>query len=284
VKLPLEQPIRAARRAQELVASWLRVGPACGICGLRLPHLPWLRRRALWPELVSRWELSPQWARWFDEREGSRCAWCRASLRSGQLARAVVQCVNRQVGSRARHLRALFDDPRARALSIAEINSAGQLHEHLARCPGLRYSEYGSQVPGVPSEDLTGLSYADASLDLVVTSDTLEHVPDVDAALGEIRRVLRPGAAHVFTTPVVWDRPTRRRALLRQGRLVHLLEPSYHGAPGDTRSDLLVFHEFGADFPDLCRAAGFELELLRDPDNAALVAFVARRPGGAGRA
>ena len=50
------------------------------------------------------------------------------------------------------------------------------------------------------------------------------------------------------------------------------------GAPGDGRHDMLVFHEFGADVVERCRAAGFELELLRSDDNPALVTFIARRP------
>lgn len=266
--------MRLGKRIQLALEAWglLRVGPACGTCGMRLP-----RRRApgLPAELVAQWELTPAWARWFGEREGSRCSWCRSSLRSGQLAAAIVREVNRQAGTSAPHLRALFSDRRTHGLAIAEINSAGQLHRHLARCPGLRYSEYGGRVPGVPSEDLHALSYPDASFDLGVTSDTLEHVPDLDAALRQIFRVLRPGGAHVFSAPVVWDRQSRRRAELRHGALVHLLPASHHG---DGASDMLVFHELGADFAERCRAAGFELDLLRDEVNPALVTFTARRP------
>lgn len=130
----------------------------------------------------------------------------------------------------------------------------------------------------MPSEDLTRLSYGDASFDIATTSDTMEHVPDVDAALREVLRILKPGGAYVFSIPVVWDRATRQRAVLRDGRLEHLLPPSHHGAAGDGRHDMLVFHEFGADVVERCRAAGFELELLRSDDNPALVTFIARRP------
>ena len=132
-------------------------------------------------------------------------------------------------GSSATRLAALFRDPRARALAIAEINSAGNLHRYLARCTGLRFSEFGSTAPGVPSQDLMQLTYADASFDLVITSDTLEHVPDIDRALRETCRVLRRGGLHVFSVPVVWDRPTRQRATLNDDVLVHLLPPSHHG-------------------------------------------------------
>lgn len=232
----------------------------------------------LWPELSAQWGLSPQWAQWMDEREGSRCAWCWASLRSSSLAAAILAAVNSRHGTTATRLKALFREPAARGLVVAEINSAGNLHDVLATCPGLRYSEFGQRKPGVEFQDLHALSYADASFDLLVTSDTLEHVPDVDRALAEILRVLKPGGAHVFTTPVVWDRPTRQRARLEDGKVVNLLAPSHHGGPGSGAEDFLVFYEFGADFPDLCTRAGFELEIRGDEANPALAAFIARRP------
>lgn len=269
---------RAGRRAGQILGARAAGGrPPCGACGFPGRPLP---RAVLWPELVEQWQLGPDWHRWMDEREGSCCARCGANLRSGQLAAALTGEMNRLAGSMARHLREACRSARVQRLAIAEINSAGTLHKHLVRCAGLRYSEYGSRDPTVPSEDLTQLSYADASFDLATTSDTMEHVPDVDAALREVRRILKPAGAYVFTIPVVWDRATRRRAVLRDdGRLEHLLPPSYHGAPGEGRGDMLVFHEFGADVVERCRAAGFQLDLLRDDDNPALVTFIARRPG-----
>lgn len=267
--------LRGGRRAREIIASRRRGGIACGTCGFSGTPL---HRAVLWPELIQAWELSPDWTRWMDEREGSRCAWCGSSLRSGQLAAAIVVAANAASGSSAAHLSALFRDPRARRLAIAEINSAGNLHRHLARCPGLRYSEFGSASPQVPSEDLMALSYADATFDLVITSDVLEHVPDIDRALRETHRVLRPGGAHVFSVPVVWDRPTRQRATLAAGVLTHLLPASHHGEPGAGKADFLVFYEFGADFVERCAAAGFVLELLRDAHNPAVVTFIARKP------
>jgi SAM-dependent methyltransferase len=266
---------RAGRRAREIHAARQAGGAACGTCGFAGRPL---HKDSLWPELVQAWQLDASWIEWMNRREGSRCAWCGSSLRAGQLAAGIVQACRRISGARARHLSELFRDPKAASMRIAEINSAGNLHRYLKRCAGLRLSEYGSQDPAVPSEDLARLSYADASFDLAVTSDTLEHVPDLDAALRETRRILRPGGCHVFTVPVVADRATRQRAALEQGRIRHLLPPSHHGAPSTGSDDFLVFWELGGDFADRVTAAGFELETLRDPHNPALVTFLAWRP------
>jgi len=171
-------------------------------------------------------------------------------------------------------------------LRIAEINGCGALHTYLDLNPKLAYSEYGSEDPSIPSEDLSRLSYPDDEFDLVVTSDTLEHVPDLRAALREIERVLKPGGRHVFTVPVIRDgRATRQRARLDGGRIVHLLPPSYHGVWSEQRGDRLVFHEFGGDAVEHLATARTEVSVRTHPRNPALSVFVAVKadrhaPGG----
>jgi len=229
-------------------------------------------------DLIAAWELSPEWVSWFDEREGRHCALCAANLRSQGLARALLMAAREMSGIEQHSLRSLCADPEFRSLSVAEINGAGGLHQFLGKLPNLSYSEYGSTTRAVRSEDLLALSYADASFDLVITSDSIEHVPHTRQALREVRRILRPDGLHVFTVPVVWDRATtRQRASLVNGKPVHHLRPSYHGK---TRTgvggDWLVFYEFGSDFVGECADAGFAVRLLRDPGNQALVTFLAR--------
>ena len=48
-----------------------------------------------------------------------------------------------------------------------------------------------SSMPSVP----------DASFDVVIACDVLEHVPDDTAAMREIRRILRPGGTAILTVP-----------------------------------------------------------------------------------
>jgi SAM-dependent methyltransferase len=49
--------------------------------------------------------------------------------------------------------------------------------------------------------DATRLPLGTASIDLVVSFETLEHVPDAGAMIKEIRRVLKPGGRLVLSTP-----------------------------------------------------------------------------------
>ncbi|HEV7664915.1 MAG TPA: class I SAM-dependent methyltransferase [Chloroflexota bacterium] len=57
--------------------------------------------------------------------------------------------------------------------------------------------------PSVPlvRGDATRLPLQDASVDLVVSFETLEHVSDAGAMVRELRRVLKPGGRLVLSTP-----------------------------------------------------------------------------------
>jgi predicted SAM-dependent methyltransferase len=55
------------------------------------------------------------------------------------------------------------------------------------------------------NEDLTALTFADESFDLVYASHVLEHIQNDDAAIREIRRVLSPSGMAVLPVPIVSD-------------------------------------------------------------------------------
>ena len=228
----------------------------------------------LWHELVEAWELSPAQHEEIDRREGTACATCRSSIRMRQLASVIVAEMNGQLGTGFKSLSSLCRSQQAALLHVAEINAAGALHKFLSSLRGLHYSEYGSTDPAVRSEDLMSLSYPDCAFDLVITSETLEHVPDFDRALREIRRVLKPGGMHIFTIPVISSRATRSRASIVEGEVIHSLPPSYHGAPNKGGEDLLVFHEFGGDVVIAIEAAGFTVRTVTDKKNSSLITFV----------
>src|SRR5262245_54046557 len=76
------------------------------------------------------------------------------------------------------------------------------------------------------------LPYPSEAFDLVVHSDTLEHVPEPVTALAECHRVLRPAGVCAFTVALVVERKTISR--------VDLVS-SYHGAEDEPRPDHLVW-------------------------------------------
>jgi SAM-dependent methyltransferase len=246
----------------------------CSVCGAstRFVLNSWILPRDMVRDLGSARVVDA-----FRRRESLWCTRCGASLRVRRLADVLVG----HYAERADTLAALVEEDGFRALDVAEVNSIGTAHSVLAALPRLRYSEY-------PEEDVTSLSYPDASLDLVLTSDTLEHVPDVDAALRETRRVLRPGGRHVFTVPAVPSRAeTAARARLEQGRVVALVAPQYHCRGSGPfalwtkpRDDLLAWTDFGLDLLDRLRAADFDPEVHfrrdDDPDADAAIVFCAR--------
>ena len=64
----------------------------------------------------------------------------------------------------------------------------------------LRTVENGGS-PALVQGDAQGLPFANESFDIVVSCETIEHVPDVKRALREMWRVTRPGGKLFLTTP-----------------------------------------------------------------------------------
>lgn len=122
-----------------------------------------------------------------------------------------------------------------------------QLSRHLGALGGRGEVQY---------QDATALSFADASLDAVLSFDVLEHVPDYRQALAEFARTLVQGGVCVATFPFTDTLETRTRAkVTAQGDIVHLLEPEYHGDP--ISGGVLCFYHFGWDVLDAATEAGF---------------------------
>lgn len=202
--------------------------------------------------LAADWQLTDQQRRFFCFREGCCCTACGSSARRMHFAKVFMEAINLKYGDSIQFLRDVAASQALEQIKIAEINNCGNLHAYFSQFPGLSYSEYGSKAPNVPSEDLMALGYADAVFDIVLTSDVLEHVPDVQRALAEVKRVLKDDGCFIFTVPWLDDRQTVIRATMTaHGEITHLKPPSFHGDYASQMSDHLVFYEFGDDFIDV---------------------------------
>jgi SAM-dependent methyltransferase len=211
-------------------APSLKVCPVCG-------QNRFINQRVLWPELIKQWKLSPHEVSYINLQQGFCCASCKNNLRAMTLAAAVSSAFG-FAGSFEDFCRS---DPGIRQLTVIEINPAGNLSPFLQVLP--KHS-----LHSFPQFDMQRMSFADQSIDLIIHSDTLEHVPDSKAALEESRRVLKPGGHLFYTVPIVIGRLTRTR----RG-----LAPSYHGTTGANREDCIVQTEYGADFWSEIFEAGF---------------------------
>jgi SAM-dependent methyltransferase len=136
-------------------------------------------------------------------------------------------------------------------LRVLHLNRINHLSPALCGVASLVETMYvagvalGDSVDGYSNQDLTHLTFPTGSFDLVVHSETLEHVFEPEIALEEAHRVLKPGGRQIYTVPLLHRRTTRQRAVSGLGGEVqHLLAPSYHGLEGE---DLVVW-EFGRDF------------------------------------
>ncbi|MEL6113320.1 MAG: class I SAM-dependent methyltransferase [Pseudomonadota bacterium] len=109
--------------------------------------------------------------------------------------------------------------------------------------PGDLHAESGERC-----ENLEALTFADATFDLFITQDVMEHVFDPARAFREIARVLKPGGRHIFTVPMVnKDKPSVTRATRSaHGTVTHHLEPAYHDNPVDPKGSL-VTRDWGFD-------------------------------------
>jgi SAM-dependent methyltransferase len=145
--------------------------------------------------------------------------------------------------------------------SLLEINEAGNLTPFLKHFGGYVFGAY-------PEVDIHKLPFADDVFDLVVHSDTLEHVPNPKHALAECWRVLRPGGALCFTVPVVVGRLSRSR----EG-----MPLSFHGNSSNTLDDWAVQTEFGADVWTYILEAGFTELSVYTVQYPSAIAFLAKK-------
>jgi SAM-dependent methyltransferase len=92
-----------------------------------------------------------------------------------------------------------------RAYRLIEFAPGDALHKKLRRYPFIAYRSADLTRKTVDDNvDLTQMArYGDASIDIILCSHVLEHVPDDRQAMSEIRRVLRADGFALILVPLV---------------------------------------------------------------------------------
>ena len=142
--------------------------------------------------------------------------------------------------------------PKWRGFTIHEsspVTGRGPNRRLVAEAPGYLPTQYcpdvpsGHSVAGVRCENMEKLSFENESVDLHITQDVFEHLFDPVAAFREIARTLRPGGAHIFTTPLENKEAPTQSCARREadGTLVQLIEPArYHANPVSSKGSLVT--------------------------------------------
>lgn len=154
-------------------------------------------------------------------------------------------------------------------LRIHEFGFVGPIHDLLAQLPQFSASDFFDDVPpgeralnGVMCQDIQKLTFPDEELDLCISQDVFEHLPDPWQGFREIYRVLKTSGRHIFTIPYSPNAEhSIVRATLDDSGLRYVLPAEYHGDPIRGEAGALVFTDFGRDIFRRLEAMGFSVAM-----------------------
>jgi SAM-dependent methyltransferase len=190
------------------------------------------------PRLIKEWELNEAEVRYINRQQGYCCQNCHANLRSMTIAYSFLKFFGIKVPfNKIKYVRI------ARKKRLLELNQAGNLHYLLSSFKKYVFASY-------PIVDMQKMPYEDESFDIIVHSDTLEHVENSVLGLKECYRILDKKGVMFYTIPIVYGRLSRRR---------DLLDDSFHGEQDEMQGyDYKVWTEYGSDFWVEIIQAGFQ--------------------------
>lgn len=122
---------------------------------------------------------------------------------------------------------------------------------------GLNYKP-GEICRGMRHEDATALTFNDESFDMVLATDTLSKVPDLEKSIREIHRVIRPGGSFIFSVPFTDEIKTLPRATYKDKCINYLHEPRYFSNSHTGEQQSLVFYDMGWDLLEILKNSGFK--------------------------
>lgn len=120
----------------------------------------------------------------------------------------------------------------------------------------------GETRNGILHVDMQATHFGDNSIDFILSSDVMEHVPYPRQALMETCRILRPGGCHIFTAPFYRHRfANETRVRVDDGAVAtYLRRPWYHDDPLRA-GGALVYTIFAPELLCQLEDMGFEARL-----------------------
>ncbi|MBW4522728.1 MAG: class I SAM-dependent methyltransferase [Scytolyngbya sp. HA4215-MV1] len=205
-------------------------------------------------------------------RETGTCIVCRSTNRHRQVAQVLLNAIAEMTGTSFSSIKAFAQNhPTSKSLIIYNTETTNPLHHQLKNYPGYLASEYlegkyvsGEVVNGVLHQDLMAPSFANNSIDLMLSSDVFEHIPDPYLAFSEVHRILKPRGRHIFTVPFYQERyrDEIRTILETDGTIKYLLPPIYHGDPLRPEG-ILVYVIFSLEMLLKLSDMGYQLKMYK---------------------
>lgn len=185
-------------------------------------------------------------------RDNFLCTGCGSSLRQRAIYAVVRSVLDQAVDA-----------------TVVDTDEHWSGREPLQRLPGYIATTYdqfgrpGELMPGgARNEDLTCLTFSDASVDVFISGDVHEHIEDTMRAFREVQRVLKQGGVYVFTIPYRHERAGNEK--LAHGSSQALMWAGLEQIHGDPRSGdgAVAYWLFGRELLDDLGQLGFKVSRL----------------------
>lgn len=220
-------------------------------------------------------------------RESLVCLHCRSTSRYRSVAKGVLRAIHELTGITSSSLASLPKSDQKKlkvydtqvsfsfepcAYPIPDcLKKTGWIDVVTSRyLPGRKLGEIFSD--GSVNQNLECLTFPCESLDIVITSDVMEHVRLDERAHKEIFRVLKPGGIYVFTVPHVrtWTETCVRVQIVDpedSSKDVHILDPEYHGDANSPDGErVLAYRTYGLDLNEFLENLGFDVNYYDEDD------------------
>ncbi len=217
-------------------------------------------------------------------RESLTCGQCLTTSRYRSIARGILNAVRDLAGVEADSLAALSGLSSEKRISVYDTQipfygegNAYPIPDLLGRVSWIDVAtsrfdprqKRGKRLGGnTTNQNLEALTFPEASFDVVITSDVLEHVRLDEHAHREIRRVLKPGGVHLFTVPHFRDRTTFTRVEVVDpgdpSKDRYLTEKEYHGDANSEEGRALSYRSYGIDLDDKLATLDFAVDYTKD--------------------